>query len=247
MNAATTNLGAIDEASSSFGAIGLAWAKVLPTVTLVPAFGLKALPAPARGIFGIAIAVGIYPAIATGLVTAGGASSAPWVVRALEQILAGLPVALAAAIPLWVATMTGGLVDALRGTSDARAFTVVEGNAGSFGILLSLFASSVFLMTGGASNVVAALATAALPEHPLLSAVHDLTSGIGLAVAIGGPVLAASVVLEVTFALVARAATPAQVHALFAPIRTLGLLAIVAIVLDRIASLLAHAIRNSLG
>ena len=221
-------------------AIALAWARVLPTITLVPAFGLKALPTPARGILGLALAAAIWPALVP-VATAGVGT--PWVVLALEQVVLGLPVALAAAIPLWAATMAGGLVDALRGAQEGPGMAVVEGRASSFGVLLSLLASIVFLSTGGPVRVLSALATASLDTHPLLVAANALVAGIGLAVAIGGPLLAAAVVLELAFAFVARAASPAQVHALTAPLRALGLLAIAAIVLERIAALLAIAVR----
>ncbi|HEY8074266.1 MAG TPA: flagellar biosynthetic protein FliR [Labilithrix sp.] len=221
-------------------AIGLAWARVMPVVAIVPGFGLKALPTPARGILALAIAAGIYPAL---LPIVHAREGVPWVVSALEQTLAGLPIALAAAVPLWAATMAGGLVDSLRGAQDAAGSPAVEGRASSFGILLSLFASAAFLATGGASRVAAALAAFQPTENPILAVANDLTSGITLAVAIGGPLLAAAVVLEITFALVARASSPAQIHALLAPIRALGLLAIVAIVLERIGALLAAAAR----
>ncbi len=219
-------------------ALGLAWARVMPTVTLVPAFGLRALPTPARGILGLALATGIYPAVVP-IVEAHRAT--PWFLLALEQILLGLPVALAAAIPLWAATMAGGLVDVLRGSPEGPGLATVEGRPSSFGVLLSLFASVVFLSTGGASRAAGALAAYALPADPLVRAAHDIVAGVGLAIALGGPLLAAAVVLELAFALVARAASPSQVHALLAPLRALGLLAIVAIVLERLAALVATA------
>jgi hypothetical protein len=52
----------------------------------------------------------------------------------------------------------------------------------------------------------------------------------------------AAVVVEIAAALVARAASPAQVHALLAPIRALGTLAVMAVVLERLATALARAI-----
>jgi type III secretory pathway component EscT len=228
---------------SHLNAVGLAWARVAPTIALVPAFGLKALPAPARAILGLALAAAIWPALAP---VARHDASSPWVLLALEQIVLGLPVALAAAVPLWAATMAGGLVDALRGAQEGSGLAVVEGRASSFGVLLSLVASVVFLSTGGPAHVASALATTTLGAHPLLAAADTLVAGIGLAVALGGPLLAASVVLELAFAFVARAASPAQVHALLAPLRALGLLAIAAIALERIATLLALAVRTSL-
>ncbi len=222
--------------------LGLAWARFAPTLAIVPAFGLKALPTPARGILGVALAAGIYPALAP---LAVDRPTAPWFVLALEQIVLGIPVALAAAIPLWAATMAGGLVDSLRGAQDGSGLAVVEGTrATPLAILLSLLASIVFLATGGPARVASSLAATTLGEHPLLAATHALVAGIGLAVAIGAPLLAAAVVLEVAFALIARAASPSQVHALLAPMRALGLLAIVAVVLERMANVLALAVRT---
>lgn len=223
--------------------IGLAWARVMPTLTIVPAFGLRALPTPARGILGLALAAAIYPALVPVVVAQ---RATPWFVLALEQIVLGLPVALAAAIPLWAATMAGGLVDVLRGSPDGPGLATVEGKASSFGVLLSLLASVVFLATGGAARAAGALARYEMPEHPLLLAAQDIVAGLGLAIAIGGPLLAAAVVLELAGALVARAASPAQVHALLAPLRALGLLAIVAVVMERLATLVATAARNAI-
>ena len=222
---------------------GLAWARVMPAVTIVPAFGLRALPAAARGVLGLALAAAIYPSVVPVVIAE---RATPWFVLALEQMVLGLPVALAAAIPLWAATMAGGLVDALRGSPDGAGLATVEGRPSSFGVLLSLFASVVFLATGGAARAASALARVELPGHPLLAAANDIVAGIGLAVALGGPILAAAVVLELAFALVARAASPAQVHALLAPLRALGLLAIVAVVMERLATLVATATRSAI-
>lgn len=220
--------------------IGLAWARVAPTIALVPAFGLRALPTAARGLLGVALAAAIAPAL-TPILTAH--PDTPWVLLALEQIILGLPVALAAAIPLWAATMAGGLVDSLRGAQEGSGLAVVEGRASGFGVLLSLVASTVFLSTGGPARVATALASTTLPADPILGAANALVAGIGLAVAIGAPLLAAAVILEIAFAFIARAASPAQVHALLAPLRAIGLLAIAAVVLERIATLIALAVR----
>ena len=157
----------------------------------------------------------------------------PWFLLALEQIVLGLPVALAAAIPLWAATMAGGLVDVLRGSPDGPGLATVEGKPSSFGVLLSLLRERRVPLDGRRGASAGALATLRrCPGIRSLLAAHDIVAGVGLAVAIGGPLLAAAVVLELAFALVARAASPAQVHALLAPLRAMGLLAIVAIVMS---------------
>jgi flagellar biosynthetic protein FliR len=223
------------------GAMGLAWARAMPAVTIVPAFGLRALPAPARAVMALAFAAVIFPALAPQAAT----SSQPWVVLALVEVARGLPVALAAAVPLWAATMAGGVADALRGSQETPRVPTVEGAATPLGVPMSLLASAIFLATGGPARVVEALALHPVGPHPFLAAADDLVAGIGLAVALGGPLLAAAVVIEIAAALISRAASPAQVHALLAPMRALGTLAVMAIVLERLATALATAVRTA--
>jgi type III secretory pathway component EscT len=232
---------AFDAAGIDLSRLGLAWARVSPTVTIVPAFGLRALPAPARAVMGLALAAVIVPAVPP--LAAEGAGS--WLLRALEQMALGLPVAVAAAVPLWAATMAGGVADALRNANDQRTVAVVEGPATPLGVPLSLLASAIFLATGGPARVLEALATRPIGVHPLLAAANDVTQGIALAVAIGGPLLAAAVVIEVGAALVARAASPAQVHLLLAPLRALAVLAVMGIVLERVGAVLAVAVEGA--
>ena len=87
-------------------------------LTLVPAFGLRALPLAARGVVGLALAAAVAPAVASTSVATP--ARLPWIALAFEQIVRGLPVAVAAAVPLWAATMAGGLVDTLRGAMTPR-------------------------------------------------------------------------------------------------------------------------------
>jgi type III secretory pathway component EscT len=232
-------LRAFDASGVDLGAVGLAWARVTPAVTLVPAFGLRALPGPVRGVLGLAMAACIFPALAPEVRTSG----APWIVLALGEIARGIPIAIAAAVPLWAATMAGGVVDTLRGAQDAVASPAVEGRPTPLGVPMALLASAIFLATGGPARVLQALATRAIADHPIAAAAHDLASGIALAVAIAGPLVAAALVLEIAGALVARAASPAQLHALLAPIRAIGILAVLGIVLERVTEVMAGAIR----
>jgi type III secretory pathway component EscT len=218
--------------------LGLAWARVMPAITLVPAFGLRALPAPARAVLGLAFAACIVPAVAP--VVHEGTTA--WPLLALGEVARGLPVAIAAAVPLWAATMAGGVADALRGSQETPTGPTVEGPATPMGIPLSLLASAIFLATGGPARVVAALAFRATGAHPVLAAVDDLVGGITLAVALGGPLLAAAVVIEIAGAIVARAASPAQVHTLVAPLRAMATLAVTGVVFHRLAVALAKAV-----
>jgi type III secretory pathway component EscT len=232
---------ALTRSGVDLAALGLAWARVMPAVTLVPAFGLRALPASARAVMGLAFAACIFPALGPVAVP----SSQPWVLLVLVEVARGIPLAIAAAVPLWAATMAGGVADALRGSQETPSVPVVEGKATPLGVPLSLLASTIFLATGGPARVVTALALHPVGPHPLLAASQDLLGGIALAVALGGPVLAAAVVIEIAAALIARSASPAQVHALLAPLRALGTLTVLAVVFERVASALARAVEAS--
>ena len=222
--------------------LGLAWARTMPAVTIVPAFGLRALPAPARAVLGLTFAACIFPAIAP--IDAG--TAVPWPILALGEVARGLPVAIAAAVPLWAATVAGGVADALRGSQETPSAPTVEGPATPIGVALSMLASAIFLATGGPARVVGALAQPASDAaHPVLAAVNDLVGGITLAVALGGPLLAAAVVIEVAGAIVARSASPAQVQTLIAPLRALATLAVMGVVLQRLAVAIAKAVEGA--
>ncbi len=226
------------DAGVDLGALGLAWARVVPTVTLVPAFGLRALPAAARAVIGLGLAMCIFPAVIP------LESSAPWSLLLVGEVIRGLPVAISAAAILWAVTMVGGMLDNLRAAQDTIQVPVIEGTTTPMAVPFALLAGAIFLKTGGPARVVHVLAVASLPDHPLLRAANDLTGAVALAVSIGAPLLVASLVIEVTGAVIARASAPAQIHALLAPLRTMGLLVVCGIVFDRIAALIALAVRS---
>ncbi len=215
-------------------AMGLGWARAAPVVAIVPAFGLRALPAPVRAMMGLAMAACIAPAIRA------EASQDPWAWGLVLAVLHGLPIAIAAAIPLWAATMAGGAIDAMRSSGDTMTMPPVEGKPTLFGVPMALLASTIFLSTGGPARVVEALARPAFAHDlTLLRAAFDLAAGIQIAVAVAAPVLAASVLVEVSTALIARAASPAQIHSLLAPLRSFAILAVAALTLDRMIRVIA--------
>ncbi|HEU4538547.1 MAG TPA: flagellar biosynthetic protein FliR, partial [Polyangiaceae bacterium] len=166
--------------SVDLASLGLAWARATPALALVPAFGLRALPAPARAAAALALAACVAPAVA-----AGPAPPGPWPLALGREVARGLPVALAAAIPLWTATMAGGVADALRGAGEGPSLAHLEGRSGPLGALFGLVASLAFLASGGPARVAWALASAPPPgASAALRVAEQLREGIGLAVAI---------------------------------------------------------------
>jgi type III secretory pathway component EscT len=240
--------GIVNEVAAAFrdegvdlGALGLAWARAMPTVTLVPAFGLQALPAPARGVIGLGLAMCIFPAVAP----VAAEANAPWALLLVGEVLRGLPIAVTTSAILWAAAMVGGMLDNLRGAQDAVQVPVIDGRTTPMSVPFALLAAAIWLTTGGPARVASALVVSPIPDHPAAQIVLDLSTSIVLAVSIGAPLLVASLVIEVTAAVIARASSPAQIHALLAPLRTMGLLVVCGIVFDRIAAVLALAVRTA--
>lgn len=210
----------------------LAWARVLPVLTLVPVFGLTAVAVPIRIALGATMAAAIAPALAT-----RGDDGTPLWFAILREAAAGVPVALATAVIVWVAVMVGGLADNLRGGRESVEVPLLEEPGSPLSVLLGLFVSLAFLQTGGAERLASLLSEPRLLVTWAVAA-ERLAQSVGLATAIATPLLAGSVLLEVTGAFIARAASPAYVLPLLAPLRSLGILLLVWVSLDRMVELL---------
>jgi type III secretory pathway component EscT len=157
----------------------------------------------------------------------------------------GLPIAVSAATALWAASMAGGLVDNLRGSRESLSMPTAEADATPLAVLFGLLVAIVFLESGGAARIATLVASSELRfESLLLQTVRHLTHGVELAVLVAAPLLAASVVLDVASALITRAASPAYVQQLVAPLRAIVLLAATALLLDRMLALLSVSARQ---
>lgn len=210
----------------------IAWllgaARLLPSVVLIPVFGLRALPLFGQILFALILAAAAAPAIQPFT-----AANEPWFLTLLTQALGGLPVAVGAAMTLWVASMAGNLLDELRGTAPSPSL-IADSEAGPLGILFTLGAGVMFLKLGGPARLAQALSvTAPLSEQTIRDVAVALARGIQIAILIAGPMLAVLPFFELVYGLFARAARPASVTAIFAPLRAIALLAIVALLLDR--------------
>jgi type III secretory pathway component EscT len=240
-------LSLLDALSAVFVANGVdprAWAlgfaRATPAVTLVPAFGLGAVPPPTRLVLGLSFGLCIAPAL-TGRVSDGG----PLVVALGREALIGLPVALLASLSIYVATMAGGLVDDLRGGRESVTLPALPEQLPPVAVLFGLLASLAFLETGGAARVAGALGSPLLSARfSWLSVVQAFAGSVDLAFAIAAPLVVASVVLETASALIARAATPAFIGPVLAPLKSIALLGILALVLERLTELLAILSRS---
>jgi len=209
----------------------VAWARVLPTLFIVPAFGLGLLPPSLRAAMALALVVGVAPA----LVPAPAALAAPWPALLAAEALRGVPIALSAAISLWVATVAGGVVDAAgRGTRPSAEAGLFGPRSTPLATLFGLGAAIVFLGNGSAARLVARLGREGVfTTGALERAALDLSAGIGLGASIGAPVLVAALAADVASGIVARERAALSLEHFFPPLRTLFVLVATAALLDR--------------
>jgi type III secretory pathway component EscT len=216
---------------ADFRGWALAWARVLPVVLLVPAFGLNAVALPIRIALAAALAVSIAPAL-----RALPIDDVPFFVALAREATRSLPLALSTSALLWAAMMAGGLADNLRGgreTAELLPFgEALPVLSAAFGLLVAV----AFLETGGAQRLALALSEPS-SGVTFAAAAERLARSVSLAVAIAAPVLAGSALIEVAGAFVARAAAPAYVGPLIAPLRSLAVLCICWLALDRMVEL----------
>jgi len=210
----------------------LAWARALPVVILVPAFGLGGVALPIRVVLALSLAVCVAPGLAA--VPPGGV---PFGLALLREALLGVPVALATAATLWAAVMAGGLLDTLRGARDGVELPVLDEPSSPFGVLFGFVVALGFLEAGGAERLATALGEPRLHTTFAIAA-ERLADSVGIAVAVATPLVVGAILLEIGSALVARAANPAYIAPLLAPLRALGVLVVAWIALDRVVELL---------
>jgi type III secretory pathway component EscT len=209
----------------------VAWARALPLVTIIPAFGLSAVAVPIRVLLGATMAVAVAPELRA---VASADVPLPWLLA--TEAARTLPLALATAALLWAAVMAGGLVDNLRGARENAELPLLDEPGPPFSALFGLLMAIAFLEAGGASRLAAALAEPRLASTWAAGA-ERLSQAMGLAVALAAPLAVGSVLIELTGGLIARAASPAYVLSLLAPLRSLALLVLVWLSLDRIVEL----------
>ena len=227
---------ALDAAFQLFAeATGLPWqgwlralARVSSLLLLVPIFGGAALPVVARLGLGLALAATIAPAL-----PAASAGAAPWWSELFAQFAQGLPVAIGAALLLHVTLMSGAIVDELRGARALGDGAVFDGEQTPLGLLLGLVMALSLLESGAVTRLTALLLVSG-SEPSLLQIARQLSASIGFAVAISAPIAALSIVLSAAEALIARAASPADLLPVLAPARSVVVLAAAALLLDRL-------------
>lgn len=223
--------------AASYGILVLA--RVVPLVAFTPLFGGEAASRRMRA--GLAILIALPIAATADLSAVAGLDRVTIGVLALKEILVGATIALMVSAVFEVMASTGSLLDLARGQSMASVLDPQFHQPFSpLSVFLRQLTLVLFLVGGGYGVVCRALmdSLVALPPDRLAPALarHDfmvqailslIPQLFLIAVKLALPAFAVSLVVDVAFGLLGRAAPNIQSYFLAMPLRTiLGLLAL---------------------
>jgi flagellar biosynthesis protein FliR len=226
---------------SQFGeqqAIGfiLVLARISPLFVLAPLFSSKLLPARAKGIVAVGLALGIAPiamnasdggVLPTGVLELGG--------LVVKEMLVGMGFAFALAALMAAIQVAGNLLDTLIGFSFGALVDPMSGtNGGVLNQLYALVGVMIFVVIGGDAWVIQGLARSyeqiPLADAPAIATLVEgaqvAFSGIfASAIQVAAPVLIAVVLCDIAFGLVNKVVPQLNVFAVGFPAKvTVGLI-----------------------
>ena len=233
----------------------LVLARVSPLFVLAPIFSAKMVPARAKGIVAVALAVGLAPLALAGQQVPRDA----WELAALalKEILVGMAFAFALAALFAAVASAGAFLDTFIGFSFGSLVDPITGNqAGTMLQLYSLVGVAILLAIGGDEWIVQGLArtyeVVPLLEMPSLTALtagalEAFTGIFRAALEISAPVVIALVLTDVAFGVVSRTVPQMNVFAVGFPAKILVGLLVAGMSLPFVAGWLSDELQASVS
>jgi flagellar biosynthesis protein FliR len=236
----------------------LVLARISPLFVLAPLFSSTMLPARARGIVAVGLALGIAP-IAT---NAGHGQHIPMEIWALgglivKEMLVGLGFSFALAALFAAVQVAGSILDTLIGFSFGALVDPITGtNGGVLNQMYGLIGVMIFVVINGDAWVIQGLARSyeavPLADAPqlgsLVEGVQVAFSGIfGAAIQICAPVMLAVLLTDVAFGLISRVMPQLNVFAVGFPAKVIVGLVLVGASLPFMAGWLGDELQNSVS
>ncbi|MBN2574680.1 MAG: flagellar biosynthetic protein FliR [Deltaproteobacteria bacterium] len=242
----------------SLALLGLGAARTVPLVWSVPVFGGPALPGQIRVALGLGLAVLCYPALAS---ASPPADTVSWALLATREALVGVVMGLVCAAMFRAAAAAGELTDVLRGANLASVlWPAGEERTSPLGALLLLFASVVFLESGGVGHVVSALGRSyeAIPlgvplqigESSRAAALLAITASAKLieaAIGLAAPALVALLLADIVLGAIGRAVPGVPLYFVGMPLRALLGVAAVLLALGGLDLAIENGFRGFFG
>ena len=213
----------------------LVLARVSPLFLVAPLFSSKMIPARARSVIAVGLAIGIAP-LAVNAGGGAGLATDVWTLGGLvlKELLVGLGFSFTLAALFAAVQVAGGLLDTFIGFSFGALVDPVTGtNGGVLNQLYALVGVMIFVAIDGDAWVIQGLArsyeavplTSAPDIGTLVEGAQLAFSGIfGAAIQICAPVLLAVVLSDVAFGLISKVMPQLNVFAVGFPAKvTIGL------------------------
>jgi flagellar biosynthetic protein FliR len=236
----------------------LVLARISPLFLLAPLFSSKMLPARARGIVAVGLALGIYPVA----MHAGDTQEIPLEIWSfggliLKEMLVGLAFSFSLACLFAAVQVAGGLLDTLIGFSFGAIVDPITGtNGGVLNQVYALIGVAIFVAIDGDQWVIQGLARSydAIPLadapsiNTLVEGAQVVFSGVfGAAIQVCAPVMLAVLLTDVAFGLVSRVVPQLNVFAVGFPAKVTVGLVLVGASLPFMAGWLGDELQNSVA
>jgi flagellar biosynthesis protein FliR len=236
----------------------LVLARISPLFLLAPLFSSKMIPARAKGIVAVGLAIGIYPIA----LHAGDGQHIPVDVLPLaglifKEMLVGMAFSFALAALFAAIQVAGSILDTLIGFSFGALVDPITGtNGGVLNQLYALIGAMIFVTINGDAWVIQGLVRSydAIPltEAPKMSSLVEgaqvAFSGIfGAAIQVCAPVMLAVLLTDIAFGLVSRVVPQLNVFGVGFPAKVTVGLVLVGASLPFVAGWLGDELQSSVA
>lgn len=233
----------------------LVLARISPLFLVAPLFSSKLLPAKAKSVVAVGLAIGLTPLAVRNLTI----PTEPLAVTGLivEQLLIGLAFAFAVGAVLYAIEMAGSLADNVSGFSFGAQVDPINGNqGGSITNMYTLVGLAMFIAIGGDAWVLRGLARtfALVPltgSAPIATMTGGAVSAFGsifvAAVEVAAPVLLAMLITDVAFGMVTKVVPQVNVFGVGFALKVGVTMLVIAAALPFISAFMSNQISGAVG
>jgi flagellar biosynthesis protein FliR len=233
----------------------LVLARVSPLFLLAPIFSSRMVPARARGVAAVAIALGMAPMVLHGVKVPMDVTGLGGLV--VKELLVGVAYAFAVAAVFAGVTVAGSFIDTVVGFSFGSLVDPITGNQSQvISQVYSMVGLMVFIAIGGDAFMIEGLARSyqlvPVLDYPSLhaligGAVHAFTSIFETALELAAPLIVAAILTDAAFGLVARVVPQMNVFAVGFPAKIAVAFLILGVSLPFAGGFIGNRLQDGVG
>ena len=233
----------------------LVLARISPLFAIAPLFSSKMMPARARGVCAVALAIGMAPIALQGRPVPTG--TWPLAELVVKELLIGLAFAFAVAVVFAALAIAGNFLDMLVGFSFGAIVDPITGNQSPvISQLYSFIGIAIFITIGGDAWMIRGLAETyelvpllAFPSMGALigGANAAFTQIFVAALQIAAPVIIAVTITDAAFGIVSRVSPQMNVFAVGMPAKIIVALLIMGASLPFVGGFMADSVEQGVG